>query len=77
MAWFKSALQELCGLFVDDLPFSVAIVVWLAVVSLLLPTFVSDTRWDAALLFLGCALILLESVNRAARRRHAQAERPT
>jgi hypothetical protein len=38
----------------------------------LLPTFLSDTRWDVALLFLGCALILVESVNRTARRRDAQ-----
>jgi hypothetical protein len=76
MAWLKTALQELFGLFVDDVPFTIAILVWLAVVSLLLPTFLSDTRWDAAVLFLGCALILVESVNRAARRRGAQTKRP-
>jgi hypothetical protein len=76
MAWLKTALQELFGLFVDDLPFTIAIAVWLALASLLLPALVSDTRWDGALLFLGCALILVESVNRAARRSGAQAKRP-
>ncbi len=76
MAWLKTALQELFGLFVDDIPFTIAIVVWLEVVSLLLPMFLSDTRWSAALLFLGCALILVDSVMRAARRRGAQAKRP-
>jgi hypothetical protein len=48
MAWLKTALQELFGLFVDDLPFTIAIAVWLALVSLLLPALVSDTRWDGA-----------------------------
>lgn len=43
MSWLKSAARELFGLFVDDVPFTSAILAWLGIGSLLLPRMVIDT----------------------------------
>lgn len=66
MSWLKSAARELFGLFVDDVPFSGAILAWLGIGSLLLPRIVIDAIWDAPILFVGCTMILVESVRRSA-----------
>ena len=69
MRWIATALSELVGLFVDDLSFTVAILVWIALGAVLLPRLGLAGAWEAPLLFLGCAVILIENVRRAARRR--------
>lgn len=66
MSWLRSATRELFGLFVDDVPFSGAILAWLGIGSLLLPRLVIDAIWDAPILFVGCTMILVESVRRSA-----------
>jgi hypothetical protein len=75
MAWIAALGRELFGLFVDDVPFSAAIVGWVAVDGWLLPTLSIDTMWDALLLAAGCALILLASTRRAAIRHRRTVER--
>lgn len=68
MAWVKTILTEIFGLFVDDGSFAIAIVAWIAAmwfVSLRVPDLV---QWDGVLFFCGLALILVESVIRRARR---------
>lgn len=69
MAWLTRAARELLGIFVDDVPFTVAIMVWLGAGSLLLPRTGVAADWDAPLLFLGATVILVESVRRSAARR--------
>ncbi len=66
MSWLKSAVRELFGLFVDDVPFSGAILAWLGIGSMLLPRIVVDAILDAPILFVGCTMILVESVRRSA-----------
>ena len=65
MAWVKTVLSELLGLFVDDSGFALAIVIWLAVAWLVLLPRVP--AWSPAILFLGLAVILIESVLRRGR----------
>ena len=67
MNWIKAAISELFSLFVDDVWFSVSILAWVAFSAFGLPTFPIDPVWNAPLIFLGCALILLISTWRAAR----------
>ena len=67
MNWLNAALGELFSLFVDDVWFSVAILVWVAFGTLQLPKLPINLNWDAPILFLGCAVILLVSAWRAAR----------
>ena len=67
MNWLGAALCELFSLFVDDVWFTVAIVIWIAFGTLGLPQLPVDPGWDAPLLFLGCAVILVVSAWRAAR----------
>lgn len=66
MKWLKAAARELFGLFVVDVPFTGAILAWLGIGSLLLPRIVIDASWDAPILFVGCTMILVESVRRSA-----------
>lgn len=67
MNWMGAALRELFSLFVDDVRFTVAIVIWVAFGTLGVPQLPVDPGWDAPLLFLGCAAILVVSAWRAAR----------
>ncbi len=69
MRWIATALSELVGLFVDDLSFTAAILVWIVLGAVLLPRLGLAGAWAAPLLFLGCAAILIENVRRAARGR--------
>lgn len=62
MKWAKPVVRELWGLFVDDGAFALAIVIWLAIAWLILPTFMPAAPWAGVALFLGLALILLENV---------------
>jgi len=69
MGWVRAAIRELIALFVDDGSLAIAVLVWVAVVVLIFPAASLDRGWLAVLLFAGLALILLENVLRAARRR--------
>lgn len=68
MSWLSAALRELFSLFVDDAEFTAAIVIWIGVETLGLPRLSIDAGWQAPLLFLGCAVILVGSAWRAGRR---------
>lgn len=68
MAWLRAACRELFALFVDDVPFSLAVLVWLGIGATALPRAPVATAWDAPLLFVGCLVILVESVLRSALR---------
>ena len=61
--------REILGLFVDDGSFAVVIVVWLVLAVAGLPLVVPEGRWSGPILFVGLALVLVESVLRYARRR--------
>lgn len=68
MRWLRSVAREILELFVDDGSFAIAIVVWLALVVVGLPRAAAGARWAGMALFVGLALILIESVLRFARR---------
>ncbi len=67
MKWLKAAVGELFSLFVDDVWFSAAIAIWITFGTLQLPKLPINLSWDAPLLFLGCAVILVVSTWRASR----------
>ncbi len=67
MSWINAALGELFSLFVDDVWFSLGILAWITLGTLLLPNLPVDHGWDAPLLFLGCAVIFVVSSWRTAR----------
>jgi len=67
MSWLSAAVKELFSLFVDDVQFTIAILVWIAFGAIELPKLPIDVSWDAPLLFVGCAVILVVSAWRAAR----------
>jgi uncharacterized membrane protein YkvI len=68
MRWLKVIISEIFSLFVDDCAFALAIIVWLAATGLMLPQFGVPSAWDAIILFVGLALILVESATRRPRR---------
>lgn len=68
MTWLKTLFHECIGLFVDDGSFAIAIVLWLALLGLVLPSLRVPGSWRAAILFVGLVAILVESVTRRARR---------
>ena len=67
MNLLRAALREILLLFVDDVRFTVAIVIWVAFGTLGVPQLPVDPAWDAPLLFFGCAVILVVSAWQAAR----------
>ena len=67
MRWIGTVLREIFGLFVDDGSFAVAILVWLAIMWLVLPRIAVPAFWNGPVLFVGLALILVESAARRAR----------
>ncbi len=67
MSWLRAALGELFALFVDDVRFTVAIIIWVGFATMGLPRLPVDPGWLAPLLFLGCAVILVASAWRAGR----------
>ncbi len=64
MRWLKPILHEIYGLFVDDGSFAVAILVWLAIATVILPRVALPAGVKAPVLFAGLLLILLESTLR-------------
>ncbi len=68
MTWLRGAWREFIGLFVDDVGFAVAIVVWLAVVGAIARLSLVPSSWRGPLLFFGLAAIFVESTLRRARR---------
>jgi hypothetical protein len=68
MHWIRTTLQEIFGLFVDDASFALAIVAWLVFLLTLAHKTRTPAVWQGPILFMGLALILIESVLRAARK---------
>ncbi len=68
MKGVKVVFAEIVGLFVDDGRLAVAILVWLAVTSLLFPHLSLPPAWTGLILFAGLAVILVESAVRRSRR---------
>ncbi len=68
MNWLRTAAKEIFSLFVDDVPYSLAIIAWIIAGTLLLPLLGLGTEIQAGILFLGFALILLVSVLLTAKR---------
>ena len=67
MGWVKTMFSELVSLFIEDGSLAVAILVWLGLTGLVLARFESLRPWQAALLFAGLAVILVENTWRRAR----------
>jgi len=67
MNWINAALKELFSLFVDDVRFTISIVIWIGIGTLVVPKLSIATAWLAPVLFLGCAVVLIVSVWTAAR----------
>ncbi|HER26119.1 MAG TPA: hypothetical protein ENI69_03320 [Rhodospirillales bacterium] len=67
MGWINAAIGQLFSLFVDDVWFSLGIIAWIAFGTLQLPKLPVGPGWDAPLIFLGCAVILVFSTWRTAR----------
>lgn len=69
MKLLRAIGAELIGLFVDDGALALAVVLWLLMAWLLLPRLPMPAAVAPVLLFVGLAVILVESVLRRARRR--------
>jgi len=69
MSWIAAAARELVALFVDDGSLAIAVLAWVAVAVLAVPALPMDGGWLAIALFAGLALILVENLLRAARRK--------
>lgn len=67
MGWVRAIIDEIIGLFVDDLGFAVAILVWLAIAMFVIPRLGLPGYVPAALLVGGLLVILVESAVRRAR----------
>jgi hypothetical protein len=67
MHWIKTIAAEMLSLFVDDVRFAVAIVAWVVLVRVLAPLFPGQAIAEGPVLFVGLALILVESAARRAR----------
>jgi hypothetical protein len=68
MKGLRAVGRELWGLFIDDLSHAAAVLVWIAVLAFLAQT-LKYAKWLGPILFVGLAVILVENVGRAARRR--------
>ena len=68
MNWIKSVAQEVLVLFVDDGSLAIAILIWLAFGIIALPRIGLTAHWTGPVLFVGLAMILVESVLRFSRR---------
>ncbi len=66
MAWIRTILREVLGLFVDDGAFALAILAWIGIDWLLAGSLHLGTA-ASVLLFVGLAVILLESTTRFSR----------
>ena len=68
MHWVKAISAQVFGLFVEDGAFALAIALWLGVIWLVLPHLKPPTALGGIILFVGLALILVESATRRSRR---------
>ena len=68
MKWLKTIWDEFIGLFVDDVSFAFAIVIWLAVAYVLFHMELAPPLWRGPLLFAGLAAIFVENTLRRARK---------
>jgi hypothetical protein len=68
MKWLETVWEEIIGLFVDDLSFAVAIVVWLGAAYVVFHTALVPELWRGPLLFAGLAIIFIENTLRRARK---------
>lgn len=69
MTWIRNILREIFGLFVDDGAFALAILIWIGIVHGAAPYIRLSSATIAIILFVGLALILLESTTRYVRRK--------
>jgi hypothetical protein len=69
MGWIRTIWAEFIGLFVDDVGFAVAILLWVLIAGLGLPRLGLPAFVPALVLFAGLVAILLESATRRARQR--------
>lgn len=69
MEWLKTIFSEFIGLFVDDVGFAVAILVWVVVAGFGVPLLGMPGFVPAVVLFVGLVAILVESATRRARQR--------
>ena len=68
MTVLLNALREVWGLFVEDLSFTIALLICLGIAALVLPRVPIPPAWRGATLFALLAIILVENVLRSARR---------
>ena len=62
-------LRELAGLFVEDLGYSIIIILWITLVAVGLPRVPLDLVWRGPVFYLGIIVILFENVTRAAQKK--------
>jgi hypothetical protein len=67
MQALRRIMRELIGLFIDDGSLAVVVVIWIAICAVVLPILVPTASWQGPIMFVGLALILLESVTRRAK----------
>ena len=68
MSWLKTIWSEFIGLFIDDVSFAVALVVWLIVAHTLFHMDLVPMGLRGLLLFSGLAAIFVENTLRRARK---------
>jgi len=68
MSWLKTIWTEFYGLFVDDVSFAAAIVVWLFAAYVLFHMDLVPGVWRGPLLFAGLAVIFVENTLRRSRK---------
>lgn len=68
MRWIRSTAREIFGLFVDDGSFAIAILIWLAVASVVLPRLGVPGGVKGPVLVIGLLVIIAESALRRVRR---------
>jgi hypothetical protein len=69
MAWIRTIVTEVFGLFVDDGSLAIAVLAWLLLTAFVLPRLGLGPGWIGVLLFGGLVLVLLENTLRRARPR--------
>jgi hypothetical protein len=68
MRWLRAIAREVWGLFVDDGSFAIAILAWVAIVLIAARRIATGARWLGPALFIGLAVVLVQSALRFARR---------
>jgi uncharacterized membrane protein len=68
MSWLKTIWTEFVGLFIDDVSFAIAIVIWLIAAYGLFHMNLVPAFWRGPLLFAGLAVIFVENTLRRSRK---------